>query len=163
MSAVNSTETVGKYFEDLARGQRFKSGSRAVQLDDIVQFSRLTGDNNPLHVDAAAAAQGPFGAIVAHGALVYSLALGLASQIGEFVAAKPVFREIVNWKFEEPVYVDGEISVNMEIVELKPLRRLGLGKVFIQISVNINDRVTAATGELLLLVPMRPVAKAPQS
>lgn len=42
---------------------------RTITEDDIRRFVQLTGDNNPLHVDPAFAAQTPFKDIVVHGML----------------------------------------------------------------------------------------------
>ena len=41
--------------------------SHTVTTADIEAYAALSGDRNPLHVDPAFAAAGPFGAIVAHG------------------------------------------------------------------------------------------------
>jgi len=43
----------------------------------IRQFATLCGDHNPLHHNAAAAAAGPFGALIASGPHVVALMMGL--------------------------------------------------------------------------------------
>lgn len=66
MSAVNTLQ-VGARFE------------RSVTFDvaSIRHFAELSGDFNPLHHDAAAAARGPFGTIIVSGPHLTSLMLGL--------------------------------------------------------------------------------------
>jgi len=53
--------------------------SRRVTFDAeaIRQFATLCGDHNPLHHNAAAAAAGPFGALIASGPHVVALMMGL--------------------------------------------------------------------------------------
>ena len=41
--------------------------------DDFVRFARLSGDDNPIHVDAKFASTTRFGKTVAHGMLLYSV------------------------------------------------------------------------------------------
>ena len=57
-------------------GERF---SRRVTFDgdSIRTFATLCGDHNPLHHDAAAAATGPFGTLIASGPHVVALMMGL--------------------------------------------------------------------------------------
>jgi len=44
-----------------------------IDQERVDQFARVTEDFNPLHVDVAAAKQGPFGGTIAHGFLTLSL------------------------------------------------------------------------------------------
>ncbi len=43
---------------------------REITENDILEFARITGDNNPIHVDKETAAKGQFGEPIAHGFLV---------------------------------------------------------------------------------------------
>lgn len=52
-------------------GQVFETLRRFSQ-DDFDRFARLSGDDNPIHVDPAFAAGTHFGHTVAHGMLLYS-------------------------------------------------------------------------------------------
>jgi acyl dehydratase len=54
------------YFEDFAPGQTFEFGPRTIDAEEIVAFGRAF-DPQPFHVDPAAAADGPFGGLVASG------------------------------------------------------------------------------------------------
>jgi acyl dehydratase len=46
-------------------GRVLSTGTATVQAEHIAAFARALGDLNPLYVDGAAAARGPFGVIVA--------------------------------------------------------------------------------------------------
>ncbi|KAB7619578.1 MaoC/PaaZ C-terminal domain-containing protein [Alkalilimnicola sp. S0819] len=57
-------------------GQVFET-RRTLSQEDFNEFARLSGDDNPIHVDPAFAAKTHFGRTVSHGMLLYSL-LGAA-------------------------------------------------------------------------------------
>lgn len=46
---------------------------RQFTMADVLAFAKLSGDHNPVHVDAAAAARSQFGRCVVHGMLYSSL------------------------------------------------------------------------------------------
>lgn len=46
---------------------------RAIPQEDIDLYAQLSGDDNPIHVDAEAAAKSPFGGRIAHGMLTLSM------------------------------------------------------------------------------------------
>jgi len=51
----------GKYFADFQVGTELVSAGRTITEADIVQFGTLTGDFNPMHMDAEYARAGMFG------------------------------------------------------------------------------------------------------
>jgi len=54
------------FFEDFAAGHVFELGSRTLSEDDIVRFAR-EWDPQAIHLDREAAADGPFGGLIASG------------------------------------------------------------------------------------------------
>ena len=64
------------YVEDYPIGGGGDTGGRTITETDIVNFAGLTGDYNPLSVDAELAGQGVFGARIAHGLLIFSVIFG---------------------------------------------------------------------------------------
>jgi acyl dehydratase len=54
---------------------------RSFSQADFDRFARLSGDNNPIHVDPVFAARTPFGRTVAHGLLLCSVLRGLIEQL----------------------------------------------------------------------------------
>jgi len=54
------------YFEDFVEGDTFQLGTRQVTREEIIAFAREF-DPQPFHVDEAAAADGPFGGLIASG------------------------------------------------------------------------------------------------
>jgi acyl dehydratase len=72
------------HYEDLDVGQRWRTAARTVTEADIVAFAGVSGDFNPIHVDAEHAATTRFGERIAHGALVLAIATGLRQQQNVF-------------------------------------------------------------------------------
>ncbi len=54
---------------------------RTLSQADFDHFARISGDNNPIHVDAAFSAGSRFGRPVAHGLLLISILGGLAQSL----------------------------------------------------------------------------------
>ena len=107
------------YFEDCEMGEVMKSPGRTVAESDIHNFAGLTGDWNPLHTDAEFAKQGMFGERIAHGALIFSLAIGLCVQTPNalpthFIAAYGIDKI----RFTAPTKIGDTIHTEMETVQL---------------------------------------------
>jgi 3-hydroxybutyryl-CoA dehydratase len=60
----------------IAAGPLF-SETRALTQADFDLFARVSGDDNPIHVDAAFSARTRFGRTVSHGMLLYTVLWGL--------------------------------------------------------------------------------------
>jgi acyl dehydratase len=59
----------------------FASIERVFSQADFDRFARLSGDDNPIHVDPAFSAHTRFGRTVAHGLLLCSVLRGLIAQL----------------------------------------------------------------------------------
>jgi acyl dehydratase len=76
--------------------------SRQLSQRDILDYADLTHDHNPLHVDPAYAASGPFGGIVAHGFFI------LAPVLAD-IAGEPLPRALTV-RFRQPLRPGGVAS-----------------------------------------------------
>jgi 3-hydroxybutyryl-CoA dehydratase len=147
---------VGRYFDELGEGETFTSAPRAVTGEDVDAFVRLTGDDNRLHTDDAFARQAGFLGRIAHGALVVSLATGLAWSTGLLTDTTLAFRSIESWKFSLPVYPGDAISLRGRVAEKRALRG-GTGLVRFDLEV-VNQRgEVVGGGALRMLMRSRPV------
>src|SRR5260370_15792300 len=70
----------GLYFEEFTEGMTIQTRGRTITEADIVNFAGVSGDYNPMHTDAEYSKDHEYKARVAHGALVFSVATGLAYQ-----------------------------------------------------------------------------------
>ena len=71
-----------KYYEDLEVGTEWNSPRRTITEADIVMFTAMTGDNNPVHTDEEFAKNTVFGGRILHGPAVFAIATGLESRLG---------------------------------------------------------------------------------
>ncbi len=126
-------------FAAIVEGAAFTSRGRTITETDVVQFAALTGDGHPLHTDAVFAAQGPFGARVAHGMLTLSYAVGLVPLDPRRVLA---LRRVTDVVFKRPVHLGDTIHVAGAVAGLKPVSEAaGL--------VTFSWRILEASGALL--------------
>jgi acyl dehydratase len=132
----------GLYFEEFEVGQEIQTSARTITETDIVNFAGLSGDFNFIHTNADAAQQTPFGARVAHGMLVASIATGLAVQQGFIDGTTLAFRELT-WRFTKPVFIGDTVHVVVKITETKPMTRLDGGLV------TFDARVLNQAGEVV--------------
>lgn len=149
---------MGRYFEELVSGEVFSSAPRQVTLEDIDTFVRLSGDNNRLHTDDAFAQAAGFARRIAHGALVFSVATGLAWQTGLLSETTIAFRSIEDWKFSAAVYPGDEISLRGRVGEHRALPRTGAGLVTFELELVNQHGVVVSNGNLRLLMRFRPGA-----
>jgi acyl dehydratase len=134
----------GLYFEEFQIGQKIISVGRTITESDIVSFAGLTGDYNLIHTDSEFSKTTPFGQRVAHGLLCLSIGMGLATRTGFIEGTVLAFREITEWKFIKPVFIGDTIHVELEVMDTKPVRRIGGGLIVIKAEIkNQSGEVTA--------------------
>jgi 3-hydroxybutyryl-CoA dehydratase len=88
---------------------------KTISESDVYLFAGITGDLNPVHVDAEFAKTTPFGARVAHGPLTFSLCAGLLGTELPGVGTIAVTNEVT---YEAPVYIGDTIAVRVEVAAL---------------------------------------------
>jgi acyl dehydratase len=92
-----------------------------VTQDQIDTFARATGDQQWIHVDPAAAAEGPFGTTIAHGFLTLSLVPRLVWQVYQIDGEKMVVNYGVNKvRFPAPVPVNSSVRAGVELMTVTP-------------------------------------------
>jgi acyl dehydratase len=148
----------GMYFEEFAAGQTVITPGRTVTEADVVAFAGLSGDFNQIHTDAEFAKTTPFGQRVAHGLCVLSIVSGLAVQTGVMEGTILAFREVSEWKFSQPVFMGDTIHAELQVVETKPLPRLGGGLIGIALNVKNQKGETVHRGKWQVLMASRPTA-----
>jgi acyl dehydratase len=100
------------------------SRSRRVRAEDILLFTELTGDRNPLHYDEQAAASSRFGGLIVQGGVTSGLLNAVVAE--DLPGPGSVFLH-VDWSFKAPVRPGDEITAKVEVLEAradKPITRL---------------------------------------
>jgi 3-hydroxybutyryl-CoA dehydratase len=142
----------GLPFEAFQVGQTITSDQITITEADVNAFAVLTGDTNPIHLDAEYAATHAFGQRVAHGLLGLSIAIGLAWKVGFLEGTILALREIDRWKFSTPIYLNDRIRVRTTVSETKLVRRLGGGLVTFGVEILNQNDVVVQHGNWIVLV-----------
>lgn len=106
----------GKCIEDFAVGQVDISRARTVTETDIVTFSWVSGDVNPMHTDAVHSAKSPIGQRIAHGALGLSIATGLSASLGYLEGSAIAALGIDEWRFLKPILFNDTVRLRATVV-----------------------------------------------
>lgn len=90
---------------------RIMTETRCYSQAEFAAFAALSGDDNPIHVDAAFAATTRFGRPVAHGMLLYSTLCAALSR--HFPGAVQTEQALM---FPAPTYADETMTVRLEVL-----------------------------------------------
>lgn len=93
-----------------------------------------------------------YGARVAHGLLILSVAVGLLMQTGILGSTVGAFREINHWKFLKPVYFGDTVTAHVHVLQTKAARALGGGLVKVNIAVHNQEDTVVMQGVWTLFV-----------
>ncbi len=88
--------------------------SRTLTELDIVRFTEITGDRNPLHYDDALASASRFGGIIVQGGVTSGLFNAIVAE--DLPGPGTVFLQ-VNWSFRAPARPGDTITAEVEVLE----------------------------------------------
>lgn len=95
-----------------------------INQDRIDMFADATGDRQWIHVDAERAAEGPFGATIAHGYLTLSLLPFLGAQVFAFAGDLARVNYGLNRvRFMAPVRVGSRVRIRVEVLEVTDIEK----------------------------------------
>ncbi len=87
--------------------------SHALTQEEFNRFAKLSGDDNPIHVDPEFSARTRFGKTVAHGMFLYSLVCGALAK--HFPNTSQVSQDLM---FPAPSFVGEEITISARVLEV---------------------------------------------
>lgn len=139
------------FFEDFADVDPFTSRGRTITDADIVLFAGLSGDFVELHTNEEVASQSTFGRRIAHGALVFSISIGLTTRMNLLDDSLLAFSGVDHLRFVKPVFIGDTIHVIKRVVEHKAMGE-GRGVVVFDTKVinQRNDTVLVYQDKLLV-------------
>ena len=136
----------GTYFEDLVVGQT-ATFSKTVTEADIVLFAGVSGDTNPVHLDAEYAAGTMFKSRIAHG----MLSAGFISAVfGTKLPGPGAIYVSQSLKFKAPVRIGDTVTARVEVTELAAERKFATFKSQCLVAGKV-----VIDGEATLMVPSR--------
>jgi 3-hydroxybutyryl-CoA dehydratase len=134
------------YFEDLRVGMR-ETLMRTVMDGDVVDFARISGDENPIHLSESYASQTRFGQRIAHGLYTASL---ISAVLGTRLPGPGAIYRSQTLHFHAPVKIGDVVTVIVEVIELTAQGRQA--KLHCEALV---DGQLVLDGEALVSVPSR--------
>lgn len=133
--------------EELEIGQSAEF-TKTVTETDVAMFCAISGDFNPIHVDAEYAAASPFGARVAHGPITLALSAGLLGMRLPGLGTVAVSNRI---DYRRPVYIGDTVTTRVEVAALDHARN----RVTMTVSWTNQTGVLVAEGEVVLKPPRK--------
>lgn len=140
------TQSTSTPYDSLEVGQK-ATFSKLVTEHDIMMFASMSGDRNPVHLDAEYAAGTMFKERIAHG--MFSGALISAAVACELPGPGTIYLG-QQMEFKLPVKLNDELTVQLEILEKLPKFRVRIATRV----VNQRDEVVV-DGEALIIAPRK--------
>lgn len=122
------------------------SVSKTITDGDIRDFARISGDDNPIHLDDDYAAQSLFGKRIVHGILVSAL---ISRVIGTMLPGEGTIYLSQNLKFIKPVYVEDTVVAEVEILKIDNEKK----RMTLKTTVTKEDGTCVIEGEALVIPP----------
>jgi 3-hydroxybutyryl-CoA dehydratase len=141
------TAAKGVFFEDLSVAQE-ASLSNTVSGANIVAFAEISGDRNPVHLDADYAAATMFKERIAHGMLS---AAYISAVFGMKLPGPGAIYMSQTLKFKAPVKIGDTVVTTVKVAELMPEKR----RARFECVCTVNDK-PVVEGEAMPMVPARP-------
>lgn len=135
------------YLDELTIGQT-ASLAKTITEADILLFSAVSTDTNPVHVNAEYAKTTIFGERIAHGML--SASLISAALANKLPGAGTIYLG-QSLKFTAPVKIGETVEARLEIIGIDDIK----GKVSIRTQCYVGDKIVI-DGEALVIAPKRP-------
>ena len=138
-----------KYFEEFEINEKRITYGRTVTETDIVVHAGQSGDFFPHHMDEEWCKTQPFKKRIAHGTLIFTIAIGLTADLINEVSMTYGYDRL---RFIKPVFIGDTIKVNVTIRDKKDHKKPGLGLVTELIETfNQNEELVMVCEHLLLV------------
>jgi 3-hydroxybutyryl-CoA dehydratase len=136
----------GYFFEDLTVGQTASFGKTITEAD-ILLFAGVSGDTNPVHINAEVAAASIFKERIAHGMLSASL---ISTVLGTRLPGPGTIYLAQNLKFKAPVRIGQTVTATVTITALDAAKK----RVTLNTVCTVEGKAVIE-GEATVMVPSR--------
>ncbi|HTH30622.1 MAG TPA: MaoC/PaaZ C-terminal domain-containing protein [Lacibacter sp.] len=117
---------IQKYFEEFKLNDIRQTKGRTITETDIVIHAGQSGDFFPHHMDEEWCKSQPFKKRIAHGTLIFTVAIGLTA---DFVNEVSITYGYERLRFIKPVFINDTIKVTVTIKDLKDHKKPEFGLV----------------------------------
>lgn len=142
-----------KFFEQYEIGATRETIGRTITETDIVMHAGQTGDFYPHHMDAEWCKTQDFKQRMAHGTLIFSVAVGMTAGVINPEAMSYGYDRL---RFLKPVFIGDTIGVRVAIKEKRDHKKPSHGVVSELLEVMNQEKHTVLVCEHLLLVRRMP-------
>ncbi|MBO9557348.1 MAG: MaoC family dehydratase [Caulobacter sp.] len=136
----------GLFLEDLSVGQSAEL-VRTVTEGDIVAFADVTGDTNPVHLNADYAATTPFGERIAHGMLSAGY---ISAVLGTTLPGPGAVYLSQTLNFKRPVKIGAEVVARVTVTAIDEAK----ARVTLDTTCLVNGKAVVG-GEAVVLAPRK--------
>lgn len=139
---------IKKYFEEFNIGDVRTTLGRTITETDFVIHAGQTGDFFPHHMDTEWCKKQPFKQRIAHGTLIFSVAVGMTAHVINEVAMTYGYERL---RFTKPVFIGDTIQVKITISAKKDHKKPNYGIVTELVEVfNQNEELVMLCEHMLL-------------
>jgi acyl dehydratase len=140
---------VKKYFEEFSLNDNRRTIGRTVTETDIVIHAGQSGDFFPHHMDEEWCKTQPFKKRIAHGTLIFTIAIGLTADMINEVSMTYGYERL---RFTRPVFIGDTIRVSVTIKDKQDHKKPGFGIVTELVEAfNQQDELVMVCEHLLLV------------
>jgi 3-hydroxybutyryl-CoA dehydratase len=139
----------GLFLEDLSVGQSAEL-VRTVTEADIVAFAQVTGDTNPVHLDADYAATTSFGERIAHGMLSAGY---ISAVLGTSLPGPGAVYLSQSLAFKRPVKIGAEVTARVTVTAIDEAK----ARVTLDTTCLVGGKAVVG-GEAVVMVPRKVAA-----
>jgi len=108
-----------RYWESYEIGETWESHGRTITEADIVNFAGISGDFHPVSMDEEfAKTKTPYGRRIAHGALLFSVCMGIAWQMK--MNTKNITYGIDRVRYPKPTFIGDTIRLTGRVTVKEP-------------------------------------------
>src|SRR6476660_7283785 len=115
-----------KYFEAFELNEKRSTGGRTVTETDIVIHAGQSGDFFPHHMDEEWCKTQPFKKRIAHGTLIFTMAIGLTADVVNEVSMTYGYERL---RFIKPVFIGDTLTVSVTVKEKKDHKKPEYGLI----------------------------------
>ncbi len=144
---MTTVEQKPYFFEDLEVGME-ASLSKVCTEEDIQRFADVSGDYNPVHLDAEYASETMFKECIAHGMLTAGY---ISAVFGMKLPGPGAIYITQTLNFKAPVRIGDLVNARVVIHDLVPSKKRALFDCFCMVGSKL-----VLDGEAMLMVPGRP-------
>jgi len=115
--------------------------------EDVAKFAKISGDDNPIHLDETYASGTRFQKRIVHGLLVSGL---ISAVLGMHLPGPGSVYIKQTLNFRAPVFLNDKITASVKILKIRPDKPI----VTLETICKNQDNIIVIDGEAVLLLPL---------